>query len=135
MAFTGKYEYDTEGIDRIIDERGNSALILRNVRWNEDKDFKLDLRNYYFTDEGERYGKGISFLTEDGPDELVRILLEEGYGKPDEIAEAICNRDDIIKAFGKLDVISVDEEMIKEIQKETVKEITEKMYDPREMIS
>lgn len=116
MAFTGEYEYKEDGIDRIIDERGNVAIIMREVRWKKDNDYKLDIRKYNYTDEGERYSKGISFLTEDGPDELVKILLEEGYGKPDEIAEAIKSRDDIMKAFAEI-------------------KDGDDLYDPREMIS
>ena len=119
MAFTGQYEYKEDGIDRIIDEHGNVAIIMREVRWKDTDDYKLDIRKYNFTDEGERYGKGLRFLTEDGPDELVRILLEEGYGKPEEIAEAISNRDDIIRAFGTLEASNN----------------TEDLYDPKELIA
>lgn len=97
-TFNGEYEMDPNGINRVIEEYGNTMIALRMVRWQSDKEFKLDLRKYRFDEEGEKYSKGISFSTEDGPSELAKVLLEEGYGDDKEVAEslyktrpAICN--------------------------------------------
>ena len=42
--------------------------------------------------------KGVSFLSEEGPNELTHILLEEGFGKTDKIIDIIKNRDDFKSA-------------------------------------
>ena len=59
------------------------------VRWRENADFKLDIRKYLYTDEGEQFRKGISFLTDEGPGELAKALLEEGYGNDEDIATSL----------------------------------------------
>lgn len=122
-GFTGQYEYDPDGVNRIIDERGNQAIVLRKVRWQPDKEFKLDLRKCIFDADGEKQYKGISFLTDEGPNELVKVLLEEGYGDPDEIAKIIhTRRSDIKQAF---EYFNDDEDS----------SVPEDLYDPREMVS
>lgn len=88
MAFNGKYEYDPEGIDQIISEKGDYFLALREVRWSSTKEFKNDLRRYRSSEEGDIALKGCSFSDEEG-DELVRVLIEEGFGDNDELADII----------------------------------------------
>lgn len=83
------YEYDEKAFNRVIDEKGNQAIIMRKVRWRENADFKLDIRKYLYTDEGEQFRKGISFLTDEGPGELAKALLEEGYGGDEDIATSL----------------------------------------------
>ena len=94
-TFNGKYEYDPNGVNRIINEKGNLFIALREVRWSEGKDFKMDLRNYKSDEEDDIPLKGISF-NDDEADELVKVLIEEGFGDSDEITEAIItNRPDL----------------------------------------
>lgn len=88
MAFNGEYEYDPNGIDQIISEKGNWFLALREVRWSKNKDFKMDLRHYMSDEAGDQARKGCSF-TYDEADDLVRVLLEEGFGDEKAIAETI----------------------------------------------
>lgn len=103
MAF--EYTVNPE-LDRIVEEKGNTYISFRKITWgpeiDEEKE-KLDIRKYYTNADGEEVvGKGVSFLTDEGPHELTKILLEEGYGHSDDIAEAIKNRDDyndIVKAI------------------------------------
>lgn len=95
MAF--EYTVNPE-LDRIVEEKGNTYISFRKITWgpeiDEEKE-KLDIRKYYTNADGEEVvGKGVSFLTDEGPHELTKILLEEGYGHSDDIAEAIKNRDD-----------------------------------------
>lgn len=93
------YEIDKD-FDYTIDEKGNTYISLRKIKWGDRGDFRLDLRKYISTEQGERMQKGVSFLTDDGPNELVKVLLNNDYGKPDEVAEVICDkRKDIFDAI------------------------------------
>ena len=100
MAYGNKefnYETDENKESYIIEEKGNSYTQLAYERWNEDSQFRLALRKFYSSAKGETAGKGVTFITEYGPSELINALLKEGYGNPDDIAN-ICvqNRPDII---------------------------------------
>lgn len=86
--FNGKYEYNQDGINEIISERGDIFLALREVRWTTGKPFKLDLRNYRSSEEGDITLKGCSF-NDDDADELTRVLIENGFGDNTEIADTI----------------------------------------------
>lgn len=95
--FDGKYEYDPKGVDHIISERGNMFLALREVRWSAGKDFKLDLRNYRSDEENDIPLKGCSF-TDDDADELVSVLIREGFGDNDDIVDVLTStRPDVCK--------------------------------------
>ena len=80
-----QYSVD-ENYNYNIDEKGNTFIALRKIDWRNSGNYKLDLRKYYSTENGERMSKGVSFLTEDGPNELTRVLLYTGYGDAMEIA-------------------------------------------------
>ena len=121
MATEFKYAID-KSFDHTIDEKGNTFIALRKIAWGNSEEYKLDLRKYYATAEGETMSKGVSFLTEDGPNELVNVLLQEGYGEPMAIAETIKNsRPDI------MELLAADIDKIKE-------EANSGFYDPRELL-
>ena len=93
------YEYMPDGVNKIIEEKGNYFSALRMVRWKDTAEFKLDLRKYKSDENGEVALKGYSFMTDEGPSELISVLLEEGYGDTTRIANTIyekrpdvCNR-------------------------------------------
>ena len=127
--FNGKYEMDPEGVNRVIDEYGNQMIALRKVRWKEDKEFKLDIRKYRFDEEGEKYDKGLTFLTDDGPGELAKALLEEGYGDDKDIAESLYKtRPDICNNIMDL----MDGVKLNPLQKQEGS--LDVLYDPRELL-
>lgn len=100
MAF--EYKID-EDFDHVFDEKGNTFLALRKVQWGGKGDFKLDIRKWYTNSDGEEVvGKGVSFLTEDGPHELVKTLVDNGYGKTNEVLQGIYHRDDFEKCLENL---------------------------------
>lgn len=116
-----------DGFDKIIDEKGASFIALRKIQWgvdqndeSSDKEPKLDLRKYYNTPSGERMSKGVSFLTEEGPSELINVLLDEGYGKTTDVLSRIMSRDDFKD--------SVDEVI------NGKEDISEDFFDPREVL-
>lgn len=104
MAFKrnedGEFKYSIRGLNRIVEERGQQFLRLSRIAWNasddddvdEDK-IKLDLRKYRTDADGrEIMGKGVSFMTEEGPHELVHIMIEEGYGDTEKCISLLKNR-------------------------------------------
>lgn len=104
MQKTDNFTYKLCGVDRVIDEKGSSFIALRSIAWNTDpetpiedidpKNIKLDLRKYYATENGEKMNKGVSFLTDEGPTELVHVLLDEGYGNTIDCLNTLKDRDD-----------------------------------------
>ena len=130
MAREFEYSVDSD-FDYTIDEKGNTFIALRKIDWGNKGDYKLDLRKYYASESGETMSKGLSFLTEDGPHELTKVLIETGYGNDDEIANAIVeNRPELL---GKLcDEMNKRGISASDLQKEYE---DEEFYDPEELIS
>ena len=130
----GNFVYSVDpNFDYTIDEKGNTFIALRKVDWGNKGDYKLDLRKYYASESGETMSKGVSFLTEEGPDELTKVLIETGYGNADEITNAIVyQRPDILGRICKIidsDPSLMDKDLLKEFEDE------EEFYDPEELIS
>ena len=95
------------GLDVTFDEAGSRFLAMRKVQWvdkakGEEPDeskAKLELRKYIIDKDGnEKANKGFSFLTEEGPHELARVLVHEGYGKTKEILNELRVRSDFVDA-------------------------------------
>lgn len=97
-----KFEYHVlEGSDKVFDEKGSTFLAMRRVAWGVPQDeepeegkTKLELRRWHIRDNKEQADKGFSFLTEEGPHELTKVLLEEGYGNTKDVLNIIKDRDD-----------------------------------------
>lgn len=99
-----------EDFDNIIEEKGNTFMALRKVRWGDREDVSLDLRKYYTSSTGEEVmGKGVSFQTEEGPNNLIKVMVMNGYGKTQEILEGIKDRDDFKSSLNR--VIGKDNEL------------------------
>lgn len=103
MAFkkNGEFKYSFRGINRIVEERGNQFIRFAQIAWKgedeecEPSEIKYDLRKYTTDSDGkERMLKGVSFLSEEGPTELTHILLEEGFGKTENVIDIIKTRQD-----------------------------------------
>ena len=85
-------------IDEVIDELpGNSFIALRKLRWSPTSEYRLDIRKWFTNSEGEEIaGKGVAFMTEEGPDNLIQALLKHGYGDTKKTLDGIKDRDDYI---------------------------------------
>ena len=85
-------------VNKIFDETtGNSFLALRKLRWNSNSDFRLDIRKWFTDSNGnEVAGKGVSFMTPEGPSNLVKALLEIGVADTRSTLEGIKDRDDFL---------------------------------------
>lgn len=91
------YEIDPN-FDFVVDEKANKFMALRKIKWGSSDEYKLDLRNYVATEEGERMLKGCTFISDEAAHELTRVLIREGYGHPDDIAQEICARQELLGA-------------------------------------
>lgn len=119
-----KYEVDSN-FDYLIEEKGNQALFFRRVSWGG-REAKPEIRKWYVDGTNETPGKGFSFMTEEGPDELIKTMTEIGYGKTDEVLENISKREDFPVAVKKVLGKGV-EEMVEDYDSVEVEEV----YDPR----
>lgn len=92
-----KFDVKKDIMDEIFDEKGNSVLRAAMVSWN-DRPAKLELRKWVMGSDGELTpNKGFSFLTEDGPTELVHTLVKYGYGDKPTIISLLDEREDVPK--------------------------------------
>lgn len=128
-----EFEYTTDpDFDYTIDEKGNTFIALRKIDWGNKGDYKLDLRKYYASESGETMSKGLSFLTEDGPNELTKVLIETGYGNDYELANAIIEkRPGILSRINS--AIKDDPDLVDGLDIEDLDD--EEFYDPEELVS
>ena len=110
MAFKksedGSFKYSYRGINRVIEEKGQQLLRIAQIAWNVGDDeevepdkIKLDIRKYRTDADGnEVMGKGVSFMTPEGPHELVHIMLEEGFGDTEKRIRILKDRYDFKQA-------------------------------------
>ena len=116
-----KITFKVGDIDEVVDCKGNSVIMLRKVAWNGGNE-KLELRKWIVDINEEKPYKGFAFLTEDGPDNLVNVLLDKGYGKTVEILKTLKTRDDFNDAMSELG------------KKPNIKK-SSKYLDPKELLS
>lgn len=113
------FNYTVGDIDEVVDSRGNTVILLRKLAWGENAE-KLELRKWFIDINKETASKGVTFLTEEGPHNLVKVLIEQNFGHTDEIINALKDRedfDDALNAIGK---------------KAPDREPSENFYDPKE---
>ena len=121
-----KYEVDQD-FDYLIEEKANQAVFFRRVSWGG-REAKPELRKWYVDGTKETPGKGFSFMTEEGPDELVRIMTEIGYGKTDEVLSNISKRDDFSVSVKRILGKGLDE-LVEECDSVEIEEV----YDPKSL--
>lgn len=134
MAREFTYTVDPD-FDYTIDEKGNTFYALRKIDWGNKGEFKLDLRKYYASESGETMSKGVS-LSEEGADELARVLLETGYGNDSEIAGTIINsRIGVVARIAR--EIENNPELLESIDSSDINfdNEEENYYDPEELIA
>ena len=92
-----KYEIMDEDPDAgVFDTSGDVYLAMREVSWNDGAP-KLELRKWYagHEDKDDFPGKGFSFLTDEGVDNLAELLVQRGFGNTDVLLDAIGKREEI----------------------------------------
>ena len=117
-----------DDFDNVFDERNNVFLSLRKIVWGENENpepesVKLDLRRWGVDADGnECPHKGFSFLTDEGPHELARVLIENNFGHTNEILEDLSKRDDFETCLNE--IVGEDSKFYNKNAK------TEDFYDP-----
>lgn len=131
----GELQLELEGtIDEVFDELSgsNSFLALRKLRWSPNSEYRLDIRKWFTNSNGEEIaGKGVSFMTEEGPANLIQALLKNGYGDTRKTLEGIKDRDDFIPTLSEM--IRKDEIHDFKIP-EGEEESNSSFYDPKEIL-
>lgn len=101
MAREFKLELDPS-LNVVFDEApgSNSFLALRRLKWSDNSPFRVDIRKWFTNAEGEEIaGKGVSFMTPEGPGNLINALLENGFGDTRETISSLKNREDFAVAL------------------------------------
>ena len=119
-----KFEVDKNFGDHVIEERDNLSIIMRKISWGNSGEYKVDIRKYLYTEEGERMNKGIS-LTDNGANELTKELVSCGYGDTKEIIKALSKREENLA------------DLINQCNNESEDEDneSEEYYDPKELLA
>lgn len=130
------YEVDPN-FDYVLEERANTFIALRKIKWGSQTESKLDIRKYRATEEGEIMMKGCS-ITDEGANELTKILVEQGYGLDKEIYDAIINnRPEITSRFIETIRNSSDKEIEEHLKDHPIPEDEtkeEELYNLEDMI-
>ena len=119
-----KFEVDKNFGDHVIEERDDVSIIMRKISWGNSGEYKVDIRKYLYTEEGERMNKGIS-LTDNGANELAKELVSCGYGDTKEIIKALSKREENLA------------DLINQCNNESEDEDngSEEYYDPKELLA
>lgn len=129
------YEVDPN-YDYVLEERGNTYTALKKIRWGDNDHFSLDIRKWYATENGERMAKGCSLMTDEGANELTRVLISTGYGNDKEIASEICeNRPELVaRIYDHIQNNSTLKNTIEDIIVNQLADEEEEYHDLREVI-
>lgn len=100
MAFKkdGNFSYHVGDIDETIDSRGNTVVLLRKLAWGEGQE-KLEIRKWFIDINKETPSKGVTFLTDEGPGNLINALITHGYGDTKDILKTLSQREDFDSAL------------------------------------
>lgn len=102
--------FDTDSNSTIFEEKGNQYSAIRKVQWvNEDKQqepnedmAKLEIRRWMVSEDGDIGMKGFTFMTEEGPHNLVETMVTAGYGNTSTLIQNIVNRADFSSSIAEL---------------------------------
>ena len=86
---------DEDPYENVFDENDSSILAMRTVKWGNGEP-RLELRKWRIDPSGGKDipNKGFSFLSENGPHNLVHTLIKNGYGDKKENTNLISKRSD-----------------------------------------
>lgn len=103
MAFdkSKTFSYKIGDIDEAVDSRGNTVVYLRKLAWGDGKE-KLEIRKWFIDVDKETPSKGVTFLTDEGPNNLINSLIKHGYGDTQEILTELSNREDFDECLANM---------------------------------
>lgn len=117
--------------DVVFEEKGNTVGMIRKISWGN-RVPKLELRKWNLDSNGkETASRGYTFMTEEGPHELVENMAKLGYGDTTKVISSIKDRKDfeeaLVKNIGMQKVIES-----KNSEYEVNEE--EEYFDPKELM-
>lgn len=118
-------------IDFVFEESGDQFNALRKVAWGDspDEKAKLEVRRWRNNPNGTvMAAKGMTFLTEEGPSELINCLLKLDYGNTKEVLINIKDREDFRKSLNS--VLGKDDDAYDE----SAGTLEDDFYDPKELL-
>lgn len=94
------YKYSIiDNVNYIVEECGNRYTALRKIKWAGSDNVYIDVRRWEKKPDGtEMAAKGCTFMTEEGPGELVTALIDAGFGSTKNIVSHLSNRSDFRRA-------------------------------------
>lgn len=118
-----------EDIDYTFEEKGNQFGTFRKVQWGDNPKEYLEIRKYRNAPDGtEQAAKGYTFMTEEGPSELTKVLLNLGFGNTREVINIIKTREDFRKSLNS-ELGPTDE-----MYDESIGTLEDDFYDPKSFL-
>ena len=91
------------GIDEIFEERGNQFSRFEKIKWSEDGKECLDVRRYTMDESNEEVPlKGMTFLTPEGPGELAKAIIKNGFGDTEDLLVILHQREDFSVSLNRV---------------------------------
>lgn len=123
------YEIKEDGINELIEEKGNMILALREVAWNG-RQAHLELRKWIVDENGDKPMKGVSFSNEETPNILVNKMTELGFGDTEVVLNNLKSRDNFDESLER----TIGKKKIVKAKNKEVEISEDDFYDPRSMI-
>ena len=118
-----------ENIDYTFEEKGNQFGAVRKVQWGDSDKSYLEVRKWRNSPDGsEQAAKGYTFMTEEGPSELAKVLLNLGYGNTREVIDIVKEREDFRKSLNSS--LGPNDEMYDE----STATLQDDYYDPKSLL-
>ena len=101
---TGLIYHMFKDYDIPFDEKGSTCGTVRKIQWlkegaePDESKAKIEIRKMYVNAGGERLGKGYSFSTPEGPNELITGMISVGFGETKSILKELRKREDFREA-------------------------------------
>ena len=118
-----------EDIDYTFEEKGNQFGAVRKIQWGDSDKSYLEIRKWRNAPDGsEQAAKAYTFMTEEGPSELTKTLLNLGFGNTREVIDILNNRDDFRKSLNS--VLGKEDELFDA----EIGTLEDDYYDPKELL-
>ena len=118
-----------QNIDYTFEEKGNLFGAVRKIQWGDNPTESFEIRKWISNPDGtETCNKGYTFMTEDGPSELTKVLLNMGYANTKEVLDILNQRNDFRKSLNS--VLGKEDELYDD----NVGTLEDDFYDPKSLI-
>ena len=128
MASSGPITFTIkeDGINELIEERGNMVTMLREVAWGN-REAHLEVRKWVVSPDEEKPMRGCSFMTEEGPHKLVEVMADNGYGNTKTVLGALSKREDFEDALAQ----TIGKKKVEKAKNTEVTVDEEEFFDPK----